>query len=90
MRLILSGTEFQNKVWKELQNIPYGKTLSYSEQAKKLGKPKAVRAVASANANNRLAIVIPCHRVVASNGGLAGYAGGLKRKQFLLNLEAEI
>ena len=85
--LVLSGTEFQNRVWKELQNIPYGETRTYKQQAEKVGNPKAVRAVATANANNRIAIVVPCHRVVASNGDLAGYAGGIWRKRFLLELE---
>ena len=85
--LVLSGTEFQNKAWKELQNIPYGETRSYKQQAKKIGNPKAVRAVATANANNRIAILIPCHRVIATNGDLAGYAGGLWRKEFLIDME---
>ena len=86
--LVLSGTEFQNKAWKELQNIPYGETRTYKQQAEKVGNAKAVRAVATANANNRMAIIIPCHRVVACSGDLAGYAGGLWRKQFLLDLES--
>ena len=86
--LVLSGTEFQNKVWKELQNIPYGTTRTYKQQADKIGNPNAVRAVATANGNNRMAILIPCHRVIASNGELAGYAGGLWRKEFLLDLES--
>lgn len=85
--LIFSGTEFQNKCWKELQNIHCGETCTYTQQATKLGNPKAVRAVASANANNRIAIIVPCHRVIAANGNLAGYAGGLWRKEFLLHLE---
>ena len=85
--LVLSGTEFQNKAWKELQNIPYGETRTYKQQAEKVGRPRAIRAVATANANNRIAIIVPCHRVVASNGELAGYAGGLWRKQYLLELE---
>ena len=86
--LVLSGTEFQNKAWKELQNIPYGETRTYKQQADKIGNPKAVRAVATANGNNRMAILIPCHRVIASNGDLAGYAGGLWRKEYLLELES--
>lgn len=85
--LIFSGTDFQNKSWKELQNIPYGETCTYSQQATNLGNPKAVRAIASANANNRISIIVPCHRVLAINGDLAGYAGGLWRKEFLLRLE---
>lgn len=85
--LVLHGTEFQKKVWNSLQSISYGQTLSYEDQAISIGKPGAVRAVASANANNRIAIIIPCHRVIAKSGKLAGYAGGLWRKQFLLDLE---
>lgn len=88
--LIFSGTDFQNKAWKELQNIPYGTTCTYSQQAENLGNPKATRAVATANANNRIAIIVPCHRVIATNGSLAGYAGGLWRKKFLLHLEQSI
>ena len=88
--LVLSGTEFQNKAWKELQNIPYGETRTYKQQAEKVGNAKAVRAVATANGNNRMAIIVPCHRVVASNGDLAGYAGGLWRKKYLLELERSI
>ena len=86
--LVLSGTEFQNKAWKALQSIPYGETRTYKQQADKVGNPKAVRAVATANASNRIAILIPCHRVIATNGDLAGYAGGLWRKEFLLQLES--
>lgn len=83
----LTGTEFQKRVWRELGTIGYGSTLSYSQQAKCLGNPKAVRAVARANASNRLAIVVPCHRVLAEGGGVSGYAGGVSRKQYLLDLE---
>lgn len=86
--LVLSGTEFQNKVWKELQSIPYGTTRTYKQQAEKIGNPNAIRAVATANGNNRMAIIVPCHRVIASNGELAGYAGGLWRKEYLLELES--
>jgi AraC family transcriptional regulator, regulatory protein of adaptative response / methylated-DNA-[protein]-cysteine methyltransferase len=85
--LILDGTEFQQKVWKELQRIPYGKTRSYQEQAIALGNPKAIRAVAKANGDNRIAIIIPCHRVIGKDGTLVGYGGEMWRKQFLLNLE---
>ena len=85
--LSLPGTEFQIKVWKELQKIPYGKTHSYQQQAIALKNPKAVRAVARANGDNRIAIIIPCHRVIGKNGLLVGYGGGMWRKQFLLNLE---
>ena len=82
------GTDFQQRVWRILQTIPYGKTLSYAEQAAKLGNPKAVRAVAAANGRNKISIIVPCHRVIGSNGTLTGYAGGLSRKQFLLDLES--
>ena len=83
------GTEFQNSAWKILQEIPYGKTWSYEQQAINLKNQKAVRAVASANGNNRIAIIIPCHRVVGKNGDLTGYAGGLERKKWLLDFERE-
>lgn len=80
------GTPFQKEVWKTLQSIPYGATISYAEEAKKFGNPKAVRAVANANGRNPIVILIPCHRVIASSGGLGGYSGGLWRKKFLLNI----
>lgn len=86
--LITPGTEFQRKVWDELKQIPYGQTCSYREQANTIGNPKAVRAVASANGHNRIAIIIPCHRVIGSNGELTGYAGGLERKRWLLKHES--
>jgi methylated-DNA-[protein]-cysteine S-methyltransferase len=81
------GTEFQQKVWKALLEIPYGKTRTYLEQSKILGDVKAIRAVASANGKNPLWIVIPCHRVIGTDGSLTGYAGGLWRKKWLLELE---
>lgn len=81
------GTEFQQKVWKALLEIPYGKTISYMDQTKKLGDIKAIRAVASANGKNPLWIVVPCHRVIGTNGSLTGYAGGLSRKKWLLEHE---
>lgn len=81
------GTQFQIQAWDALQKIPYGETRSYQEQANTIGKPKAFRAVASANRNNRISIIIPCHRVIAKNGTLAGYGGGLDRKAYLINLE---
>ncbi len=81
------GTMFQMLAWDALLKIPYGETRSYLEQAHAINKPKAFRAVASANRNNRISIIIPCHRVIAKNGGLAGYGGGLDRKEFLINLE---
>lgn len=83
----LTGTPFQLAVWKELQNIPYGQTTSYKEIAHKINKPKAYRAVGMANNKNPLPIIIPCHRVIGSNGKLIGYAGGLKLKNYLLELE---
>lgn len=81
------GTPFQMAVWRALLEIPYGSTCSYGELAKKVGDPDASRAVGAANGMNHIAIVIPCHRVVNSNGTLGGYGGGLERKQFLLDLE---
>ena len=81
------GTDFQKRVWQELLQIPYGKTTSYLELSKKLGDVKAIRAVASANGKNPLWIVVPCHRVIGSDGSLTGYAGGLWRKQWLLEHE---
>ena len=82
-----SGTEFQQKVWKGLCEIPFGKTMSYLELAKQLGDVKAIRAVASANGKNPLWIVVPCHRVIGTDGSLTGYAGGLWRKKWLLEHE---
>ena len=81
------GTEFQQKVWQELRNIPFGKTMSYLELSKKLGDVKAIRAVASANGKNPLWIVVPCHRIIGTDGSLTGYAGGLWRKKWLLKHE---
>lgn len=81
------GTDFQKKVWTELVNIPFGKTTSYQELSIKLGDVKAIRAVASANGKNPLWIVVPCHRVIGSDGSLTGYAGGLWRKKWLLEHE---
>ena len=85
--LVLTGTPFQKKVWKILQTIPYGTTRSYQEQARLIGQPTAVRAVARANGDNKIAIIIPCHRVIGANGKLTGYGGGLWRKRYLLQLE---
>lgn len=87
-RLNPNGTDFQKKVWQELLNIPYGKTISYLDLAKKLGDPKVIRAAASANGKNPLWIVIPCHRVIGTDGSLTGYAGGLWRKKWLLEHES--
>lgn len=85
--LVTPGTEFQQAVWKELMEIPFGSTRSYQEQAYVLMKPDAVRAVANANGMNRIAILIPCHRVIGSDGRLIGYGGGLKRKKWLIDHE---
>ena len=87
--LEIAGTSFQKKVWSKLQTIPYGSTRSYKEQAEILGQPEAIRAVAKANGDNRISIIIPCHRVIGTNGKLVGYGGGLWRKQYLLNLETQ-
>lgn len=81
------GSEFQKTVWRELLNIPFGSTRSYLEQADALKKPEAIRAVANANGMNRISIIIPCHRVIGSDGRLAGYGGGLNRKKWLLDHE---
>jgi methylated-DNA-[protein]-cysteine S-methyltransferase len=82
-----SGTLFQEKVWNELIKIPFGKTISYLQLSQKIGNVKSIRAVGTANGRNNLAIVVPCHRVIGSDGSLTGYAGGLSRKQWLLEHE---
>jgi methylated-DNA-[protein]-cysteine S-methyltransferase len=82
-----NGTQFQNTVWRELQRIPYGETISYLDLAKRIKKPAAVRAVGMANGANPVAIVVPCHRVIGSNGSLTGFGGGLPTKRALLELE---
>lgn len=87
LKLNPKGTIFQKRVWNELIKIPYGKTLSYLKLSKNLGNPKAIRAVAHANGKNPIWIVIPCHRVIGSDGSLVGYAGGLNRKKWLLDHE---
>ena len=87
--LQLNGTPFQTKVWTALQNIPYGRTISYMTLSKTLGDVKAIRAVGTANGRNTIAIIVPCHRVIGSNAKLTGYAGGLWRKQWLLEHEAK-
>lgn len=86
--LLLEGTPFQRAAWKELQKIPYGETITYGEQARRMGRPKAARAVGGANGRNPVAIVIPCHRVIGSGGRLTGFGGGLDIKQKLLRLES--
>ena len=85
--LQLRGTDFQKQVWQALQSIPYGETISYQSLAQHIGRPKAMRAVGSANGKNSLCIVIPCHRVIGSNGSLTGYAGGVEIKRWLLQHE---
>lgn len=87
--LFVKGTEFQESVWKVLQTIPYGSTYSYKQQAETIKKPKAVRAVANANGVNKISIIIPCHRVIGSDGSLTGYGGGLWRKKWLLDFESK-
>ena len=82
-----AGTQFQRQVWEELRKVPYGGTVSYGELARRVGRPKAARAVGQANHNNPIPIIIPCHRVVGSGGALTGYAGGLEIKEKLLRLE---
>ncbi|HHU93220.1 MAG TPA: methylated-DNA--[protein]-cysteine S-methyltransferase [Halanaerobiaceae bacterium] len=82
--LILEGTDFQKRVWKEIMKIPYGEVASYGEIARAIGVPKGARAVGNANNKNKVPIIIPCHRVVGSNGSLTGYAGGLERKKWLI------
>jgi AraC family transcriptional regulator, regulatory protein of adaptative response / methylated-DNA-[protein]-cysteine methyltransferase len=88
--LLLFGTPFQKRVWEELNKIPLGETRSYSEIAIALGQPTAYRAVANANASNQLAIIIPCHRVINSNGKFCGYAGGVTRKKWLISHEKKM
>lgn len=86
--LELPGTDFQRAAWAALLEIPYGETRSYRDQAEAIGRPKAVRAVAGANGQNRVAIVVPCHRVIGADGSLTGYGGGIDRKRALLELES--
>ena len=87
--LEMKGTPFQEKVWKALQEIPFGKTVSYADIARRIRNPKAVRAVGSANGKNPISIIVPCHRVIASDGRLGGYGGGLNVKTRLLALEGQ-
>lgn len=89
LKLNPQGSEFQKKVWNELHTVPFGKTASYLQISKQIGDSNATRAVGNANGSNPIAIVIPCHRVIGSNGKLTGYSGGLWRKQWLLNHESE-
>lgn len=87
LNVIVEGTEFQKKSWKQLSKIPYGKTISYSEQAKMLGDSKKARAVGMANSKNPVSIIVPCHRVIGKNGKLTGFGGGLNNKKILIELE---
>ncbi|GAA4085305.1 methylated-DNA--[protein]-cysteine S-methyltransferase [Mucilaginibacter panaciglaebae] len=84
------GSDFQQQVWQELRKIEYGKTITYNEQSLRMNSPLAIRAIAAANGKNNLWVVVPCHRVIGSNGSLTGYAGGLWRKKWLLEHEAKI
>ena len=85
--LVINGTEFQNKCWQQLLKIPYGKTMAYGEQAEHVGNKNKARAVGAANGLNPISIVVPCHRVIGSNGHLVGFGGGLENKDYLLKLE---
>jgi len=86
----VKGTDFQKAAWQALATIPYGETISYGEQAKRMNNPKAVRAVGGANGKNPFSIVVPCHRVIGANGTLTGYTGGMNRKEWLLEFERSI
>jgi methylated-DNA-[protein]-cysteine S-methyltransferase len=87
LKLVLQGTDFQKNVWRELLKVPFGKTASYKDIALSVGNVKAVRAVGGANGKNKIAIIIPCHRIIGKNGTLTGYAGGIWRKEWLLKHE---
>ncbi len=87
LKLSLIGTDFQKKIWQELQKIPFGQIVSYKEIAKRIGNKNAVRAVGNANGKNPISIIIPCHRVVGSEGKLVGYGGGLEKKRWLIDFE---
>ncbi len=86
--LVMHGTPFERRVWRALQEIPYGETASYGEVARRIGQPSAARAVGLANGRNPIAVIVPCHRVIGANGTLTGYGGGLERKRILLELES--
>jgi methylated-DNA-[protein]-cysteine S-methyltransferase len=90
LKLAPKGTYFQKKVWAQLQEIQFGKTMTYQQMANQLGDPKVIRAAASANGKNPISIIIPCHRVIGSDGSLTGYAGGLHRKKWLLEHESPV
>jgi methylated-DNA-[protein]-cysteine S-methyltransferase len=86
--LVMDGNPFERQVWRALQDIPYGETVSYGEIARRLGQPQAARAVGLANGRNPISVIVPCHRVIGADGGLTGYGGGLERKRLLLELES--
>ncbi len=86
--LAMHGTDFQKQVWRELQNIPFGQTISYGELARRIGNPNSSRAVGLANGHNPISIIVPCHRVIGTNGKLTGYGGGIERKEWLLAHES--
>ena len=88
--LAMAGSPFQRRVWEALQDIPHGETISYGEQARRVGPPATARNVGSANGRNPISIIVPCHRVIGADGSLTGYGGGLVRKRFLLDLEAGV
>ncbi|MDP5044935.1 MAG: methylated-DNA--[protein]-cysteine S-methyltransferase, partial [Leeuwenhoekiella sp.] len=90
LKLNLQGTDFQKKVWLQLARIPFGKTTSYLQMAKDLGDPKVIRAAATANGKNPIAIIVPCHRVIGSDHSMTGYAGGIWRKKWLLEHESPV
>lgn len=90
LKLGVAGTEFQQQAWRALQKIPFGKTKSYQEQAQKIGKPRAVRAIGAANGRNPIPIVVPCHRVIGKDGSLTGFGGGIDRKRWLLEHEQRV
>jgi methylated-DNA-[protein]-cysteine S-methyltransferase len=90
IKLAPEGTPFQKQVWLELRKIPYGRTISYGEQARRLGDAKKARAVGTANSRNPISIIVPCHRVIANNGDLSGFGGGVDKKRFLLDLETQL
>ncbi len=87
--LVLDGPPFQRQAWHALREIPYGETVSYCEQARRIGQPDAARAVGAANGQNPIAVIVPCHRVIGADGSLTGFGGGLERKRLLLDLEAD-
>jgi methylated-DNA-[protein]-cysteine S-methyltransferase len=88
--LTLGGSPFQRRVWRALQDIPYGETITYGEQARRVGVPSAPRAVGAANGRNPICVIVPCHRVIGADGSLTGYGGGVERKRALLELEAGV